>query len=504
MKKKLLSCILAVVMVATLAVGCGSSGSDEASGETEAETSGDGAEETDESGDTTAQLSSADYEFEKNYIFGDFNRHSLNDVPRQGIDTFEDNDIVFVDINYEELIDILESEGNYLIQFSGSWCHNSRAMSNYSNTLAKEYGIDTIYMYDFDFDNGEDGKTFLRMTNGSENVGVQWNYMYGDVITKYLTNMDDWIEFPSDTEAAITYTNAEGKDLTVSRAQEPILVLYNKDNTTDNSGKGADRDKFPVVYAFEKMVDRDEKGVYLVEMDENGEEVLDEDGNQIRNYITDEYIEELRAPFDYMKDNSVEFADYTDEDYFRKHFESLSDADQVNLHVVTYRELVWLLDQDGNSLVLFGGPWDDATQASIASVNDYAVANNAQVYVFDPVLDDGVTAGWGYKNSASILESDSAISYMYTDLIESYLSNLTTSEYDEANADTCVSYTNDAGQEVSVPKAVTPYLFAYNKAATDEDGLEAPVTAYSENGKDILSVFEAYAEGAGIEAVDVQ
>ncbi len=62
-----------------------------------------------------------------------------------GIDTFEDKEIVFQDISYDQLINLLNQEGNFLIQLSGSWCHNSRALSPSVNKYAKEYGIDTIY-----------------------------------------------------------------------------------------------------------------------------------------------------------------------------------------------------------------------------------------------------------------------------------------------------------------------------------------------------------------------
>ena len=42
-------------------------------------------------------------------------------------------------INY-----LFEQEGNYLVLFGGSWCHNTRAASEYINDYANEYGIDTI------------------------------------------------------------------------------------------------------------------------------------------------------------------------------------------------------------------------------------------------------------------------------------------------------------------------------------------------------------------------
>ncbi len=39
-------------------------------------------------------------------MFGDFNTHSNNDTPRQEIDTFED-------INYDQVVNLLQKEGNY-------------------------------------------------------------------------------------------------------------------------------------------------------------------------------------------------------------------------------------------------------------------------------------------------------------------------------------------------------------------------------------------------------
>ena len=62
--------------------------------------------------------------------------------------------------------------------------------------------------------------------------------MYGEFVSRYLTNLDDWIAYPSDHDTALSYTNAEGKEVAVGRLQQPIIFLYNKDNQTDYSGKG--------------------------------------------------------------------------------------------------------------------------------------------------------------------------------------------------------------------------------------------------------------------------
>ncbi len=284
--KKVISTILAATLVAGVLTGCGSDNKENSATENTSK------KET--LADTKAQLSSPKYDFEKEYAFGDFNRHSNADMDRQnGVDTFEDKEIVFKDISYDQLMNLMQQEGNFLIQLSGSWCHNSRAMGPSVNEFAKKNGIDTIYSYDFNVDNGEDGSMFVRMTNGKDTVGAKYNYMYGEMVSRFLTNLDDWIEYPSDSDTAISYTNSAGKEVTVGRLQQPIMFLYNKDNTKDNSGKGVARGKFPVVYAFEQMVERDEKGLYVKETDAEGNDVLDKEGKPVRKYVTEEYRKNL-------------------------------------------------------------------------------------------------------------------------------------------------------------------------------------------------------------------
>lgn len=483
MKKKILTGMLAVCMTASLLAGCGNSGSTDGA----AESAGDG-------GKADAKLSAVDYDMETNYYYDDFNAHSLADEDRQGIATYESEDeVVYKDLTYEEFVDLLQQEGNYMIALAGSWCHNSRAMTPSLSKFAKEYGIDTIYTYDFDLDNNEDGNTFVRMTNGSQNAGVDFNYMYGEVIQRYLTNMDDWIEYPSTTPAAITYTNSKGEDQTISRAQQPIAFIYNKDNKADNSKAGADRETYPIVYAFEKMVDRDAKGVYVKETDEEGNEITDDDGNAIRKYITDEYEAEMKEMFDFVKDNNIKFSEYSKDDYMRRAYPALKDVKQINVKTVTYRQFSWLLQQDGDALYMIGGSYDKATQDEIAAVNAKAVEANVNVYLFDPYVDGKICEDeWGYTNTGDIMKSDS-INFMYTRLTESSLTNLATDEFNPKEDSTCLTYTNAAGRDITVPVLKTPYVFAYNNSATDADGISAPITAYSESKDTLDAVFDAYA-----------
>ncbi len=414
---------------------------------------------------STIELSSLAYDFEKEYAYGDFNAHSNDDTSRQdGIDTFDDKDIVFQDITYDQLMDLMNRSGNYIIQLSGSWCHNSRAMSPYVNKYAKQYGIDTVYSYDFNLDNGSDGTFFVRMSNEKTTTGTKYNYMYGEMVSRYLANLDDWIEYPSTDSTALTYTNAQGEETTVGRLQQPIVLVYNKDNQVDYSGKGNISGNCPIMYAFEEMVDKDSKGVYTKKTDDDGNAVLDENGEQIREYCTEEYDSHVKKMFDFIKNNNIEFTEYTKQDYVRDAFNSygeeiFSSSDQINIYPVTYRQLTWLFKQEGNFVAMIGGAGSDECRATIKRVNDLAVQKKVRVYLYDPQVDGNKTIKWGYSQATNILNESSIVSVMYTSLLENGLTNLD------------VTHKTEGGS----PLVSEPFLFAFNKDALDEDGFAGPV-----------------------------
>ena len=93
MKKKVLSCLLALSMSAALLAGCGSSSSD--SKELRRQ------QENRRKSRYNKALSATDYNFEPDYYFNTFNTNSLKDKPRQGIKTFKSADeVVYEDITY--------------------------------------------------------------------------------------------------------------------------------------------------------------------------------------------------------------------------------------------------------------------------------------------------------------------------------------------------------------------------------------------------------------------
>ena len=439
-------------------------------------------------------LSSYEYVFEKEYFFDDYNdRHSSASY---GIDVFEKEtkEVVFESLTYERLVGLLESEGSYLILLGGSWCHNTRAEAELINKYALENDIHTIYNFDFRLD-GTNSSSHVRETNNasSKNAGVQFNYLYGELVSRYLTNLTDWVEYSNGSKSSANYTNASGEVVNVAKVQVPFLFLYNKDNTVRNvptrsedlvawhnqtgihTEDGEQGKTYPIVYGFEEMVDRDEGGIYY-------------SVNRVKTYDTEAFSQRIKGVFDYITKEKIQLSTYSNADYIREFYNKKSGKtifekdDQINIHTITYRQLIWLLEEEGNVLILFGGSWCPNTQAVIATINDYAVANNLIIYNFDTKLDSGyANANWGYEKDAHIRDSANPFVKLYTDLVETYLPNIETL-YDKnsSQAYQYISYATN-GEEVRVNKLQVPYLLAYNKDAKADNGVEpAPITAYYE------------------------
>ena len=77
-----------------------------------------------------------------------------------------DSDSVFTSLVWEELVTLLEREGNALILFGGPWCTNTTPVIGYINDVAKESGVETIYTFDFRLD-GATADAHVRESNGA-------------------------------------------------------------------------------------------------------------------------------------------------------------------------------------------------------------------------------------------------------------------------------------------------------------------------------------------------
>lgn len=390
-----------------------------------------------------------------------------------------DESSVFQSITWEEAVYLFQQEGNYLILLGGSWCPNTTAVIDYINEAAKTAGVDTIYNLDFRLD-GTSSDTHIRETNGSDKAGAAYNYLYGELVTRYLTNLNDWVEYTVDSESALIYTNSEGKDVTVPKAQVPFLFLYNKDNTINNAGDSAEGEKYPIVYGFEKMLYRNANG---------GKELYTSSKTQDATTQVNDYPAQLNdAVFGHIKSENIKLSSFTDADYIRLAYNEKSGknifekGEQINIQTVTYRQLEWLLRQNGNYLILFGGSWCGNTQAVIDIINDYAVENDLTVYNFDTKLDGGYAKkNWGYSGDVHIRDSNNAFAKRYVDLVNEYLDNIET-EYTIESGNYIFYQTDpdDESTKVIANKLQVPYFFAYSKDAADENGHDTPILGFVE------------------------
>ena len=436
-----------------------------------------------------------DCDLDARFFFREYNAMSRADTDRQdGIDTFPDTDIVFRSLSWEQLVYLLRQEGNYLILLGGPWCHNTRAAIGCINDCAHAYGVETIYNFDLRLD-GATPDTHIRVSNGDASAAAPYNHLYGELASRFLTNLTDWVEYTEDSESALTYMNSDGVDITAAKVQVPFLFLYNKDNAVDNSGKGRPADRFPIVFGFEEMVDRDSKGIYVLAKDAEGNPVQDADGNNVRSYITDAYLERLRGVFDYIQDHGVVLSDWSDGDCLRQAFreraqglagqELFAPGRKIAYNVIPYAQLDWLLRQEGNFRILLGGPWcgqDSDMLALLNTINDCALAGEQTIWMADLKLDGGFARQvWGYGEDLEICSGDSPLVRLYANLLRKYLTNIRSPSKGDADEDLLtISYEDETGSEVRVRRLRLPCLLAYNRDAVDPNGSAAPVVAYFE------------------------
>lgn len=94
-------------------------------------------------------------------IYNDYRLHMAGDYASATSDYIGENQSVFVTTTYHAMYDLLANcKGTYAIFVGGTWCHNSQAVAKYTSDLAKDYGIDKIYMFDTRLDDGATGDSY--------------------------------------------------------------------------------------------------------------------------------------------------------------------------------------------------------------------------------------------------------------------------------------------------------------------------------------------------------
>lgn len=455
--------------------------------------------------------SSLDIQMEQEYLYQAYPYLRKENSPVYGAAGPEE--VVLKPLSYDELCYLLSAEGTYLILFGGPWCKNTAAVIDRINFYARKHGVDTVYQFDFRTDSKrrrgsirEDitAQSSYDGPNRSEIpvAGAEFNYLYGELVSRFLTNLDDWTEHTSGSGNAIRYLDVNEDIQTVPKLQMPFLFLYNKDNRTDHSknaccGEPGEDKTYPIVYAMEKMYFRDEEDGKLY----SDKELHDE------TTLVEDYDEQLEtAIFSHIGENGLSLASYTHADYIRDAYRmntrghsfktenAFSEDEPINLQMVTLGELNWILDQEGTFLILFGGAWCANTQAAVATINDYAVANHVRVYMFDFRIDGKYPIDfWGYPRSRELqIRSDrSPLKQFYVEMLEQHFGNVVTvseSKWDSP----IIEYVDEEGKKHSVGRMQAPYFMAYDRDAVDGTGKPAQILAYCEKMYELINCKETF------------
>lgn len=115
-------------------------------------------------------------------LYNDYRLHMAGDYDTATSDYTGEDQSVFVTTTYHALMDLLEnSKGMYAVLTGGVWCHNTAAVAQYTNDLAKDYGIDRIYVYDTRLDNGATEDSYTIVDAVKKPGGWHYDSETGDI-----------------------------------------------------------------------------------------------------------------------------------------------------------------------------------------------------------------------------------------------------------------------------------------------------------------------------------
>lgn len=459
--------------------------------------------------------SSTVFDMDQEYMYQQYPYLRKENSPIYGAECPEE--VVIRPVYFDELCYLLSCEGTHLVLFGGPWSAATNSVIDQINFYARKYHVDTVYQFDFRAD-GITPETDIKQDitaqasyqgpDKQEPVpGADYNYIYGELITRHLTNLNDWVGRKAGCAGDITYLNLYQDAVTVPNLREPFLFLFNKDNQIDHSGavRGGGyvntAGTYPIVYAAELEAYRDEKdgGLYSDCAIHNESTRIDDFGAQLE-----------RAIFQHIGKEGMVLTPYTHADYMRDAFSinerghsfktenAFGKEEQINIQMVTLPELRWLLNQKGSFILLFGGAWCACTQSAVATVNDYAVANDVRVYMFDMRLDGKHPIDfWKYPRINELKLSSPMLLRYYVELWETYLPGapVLCSIHPKARAwarSVTLTYTDENGADHTVLAVGVPYLLAYNKDHKTRSGQVNPILASRHDAGELINCSELF------------
>ncbi len=443
--------------------------------------------------------SSIDIDMDKEYMFQNYPGLRSENDPVCGVDSRDD--IVYEVVDFDELCYLLSAEGTHMILFGGIWSDATQKVIAPINYCARRHGIDTVYLFDFSVDGIAEHTIKQDLTaqetyDGPEkreaNPFAVYNYLYGELVRHHLTNLNDWTAGKVGTKDEVAFLDLYEEVVRVPDLAEPFLFIYNKDNAVDHSAAAGEKGAagaYPIMWAAELA-----SCCGLTEADPVQDDILS---------VLEEKI------FRHTEEEGAEITTYSHSDYIRDAFsmnerghsfktqDAFTEDEQINVQKICYQEFRWLLRQEGSYLIELAGPWCAYSQGSVATVNDYAVANGVRVYMADVRLDSKHAIDfWKYPRKNELTMSCMPLRANYIELWEKYfpraeiLCSLDPTRPWHNNL--TVDYTDENGTKHSVLSVGVPYILAYNKDHINQDGDEAPILASHHDSGELINTSERF------------
>ncbi|MGX5695574.1 hypothetical protein ACWKWP_05185 [Agromyces soli] len=136
-------------------------------------------------------------------------------------------------VTYPELVDLLGSDGDYVLFFGGTWCHNTRAVLGEVNAQAVANGVEKVYFFDLRLDGTSPNDLHIRDTNS------EFANFYGDLVAQYLPNLKT--QYQPNPDPKLAYQQVDyypggdrGQSLAIAKKlQVPYIFEYEKGRTVD-------------------------------------------------------------------------------------------------------------------------------------------------------------------------------------------------------------------------------------------------------------------------------
>ncbi|MFF2890392.1 S-layer homology domain-containing protein [Paenibacillus sp. NPDC057967] len=373
---------------------------------------------------------------------------------------------VFETLTYHQLWNLFNSDGTYVVLFGGAWSDHTQSVIGYINDVAKEYGVKAIY----NFDTRLDGDTASADIADSSSPDT-YRKRYVELVNQHLTNLE------LEGAAKISYTvGAQSGE--ADRIESPYLFVYNRTN-----GDGA----APIVSDLQEL---------LTEADFQTDGKIDPAKVEAYKAKVREVFDPISKETDGKKAAIHSLID--NESYFRSTYNAAAGrtvftGSRVVFQTVTYDELKKLQESSGDYAILYGGPWCPNTQPVIDLINQWAIDEGIQtVYTWDTRLDNGFDPVTKEFKSAELHVRDvnHPNARIYVDLVNQYLTNITTANSKHANGNPAAppetpsgSYLIWSGEgegRVYAKRLQVPYVFTYNKDNVDSTGTSAPIYGHVE------------------------